>query len=244
MSIAGLNTATPGANDSAGLGDDQIRDLKSAIKACFGGVAGPVKAGTAGSLATDVQLTALFDRITTLEALLIGESAAVFIPGHIMLWYGSTASIPLGWKLCDGTVYGSLATPDLTDRYVYGAGGALSPNASGGSVNATTVAGGNHNHGGATDDHTLTIGELPSGLPGALRIPMSTGSEGLHHFEDNACAGAGDVPSSGSATANVSGSGFNSEGHGHAIDASGTHTHTILIVPPYYALCYIMYVGE
>jgi len=33
--------------------------------------------------------------------------------GIIVLWYGSIASIPLGWLLCDG----NNGTPDLRDRF-------------------------------------------------------------------------------------------------------------------------------
>jgi len=41
----------------------------------------------------------------------------VFPTGIICLWYGSVASIPTGWYLCDG----SNSTPDLRDTFVVGA---------------------------------------------------------------------------------------------------------------------------
>lgn len=41
-----------------------------------------------------------------------------FPVGAIVLWHGSAASIPDGWKLCDG----QNGTPDLRDRFVVGAG--------------------------------------------------------------------------------------------------------------------------
>jgi hypothetical protein len=40
-----------------------------------------------------------------------------FVTGMIMLWSGSSASIPSGWLLCDG----SNSTPDLRNRFVVGA---------------------------------------------------------------------------------------------------------------------------
>jgi hypothetical protein len=43
------------------------------------------------------------------------------------MWSGSTANIPAGWSLCDGTN----GTPDLVDRFVVAAGGSYSPGASG-----------------------------------------------------------------------------------------------------------------
>lgn len=44
---------------------------------------------------------------------------AVLPLGTIVLWYGSTSSIPSGWTLCDG----NNSTPNLMDRVVIGAGG-------------------------------------------------------------------------------------------------------------------------
>jgi hypothetical protein len=38
-------------------------------------------------------------------------------PGVIVMWSGSFASIPAGWKLCDG----SSGTPDLRNRFIVGA---------------------------------------------------------------------------------------------------------------------------
>jgi len=71
------------------------------------------------------------------------------ISGAIILWSGSIVNIPAGYALCDGTN----GTPDLTDKFVYGAGGALAPGASGGSAV--------HNHDFTTDghDHSLNDGD-------------------------------------------------------------------------------------
>ncbi len=41
--------------------------------------------------------------------------------GMIKIWSGAAASIPHGWKLCDGSTYGSFATPDLRGKFVLGA---------------------------------------------------------------------------------------------------------------------------
>ena len=61
--------------------------------------------------------------------------------GSIVIWSGSEASIPSGWSLCDGTN----GTPDLTDKFVVGAGDTYAVNATGGSAT-----------------HTLTISEMPA----------------------------------------------------------------------------------
>lgn len=55
------------------------------------------------------------------------------MPGMIMLWNGSVATIPSGWHLCDGTV----GTPDLRNKFIIAAGGTYSPGAAGGSSSHT-----------------------------------------------------------------------------------------------------------
>lgn len=68
--------------------------------------------------------------------------------GGIMLWFGSVASIPSGWLLCDGTN----GTPDLRGVFLIGAGGAYTVGATGGasSVTLTTNEMPAHSHGGFT----------------------------------------------------------------------------------------------
>ena len=71
---------------------------------------------------------------------------AAVTPGVIVIWSGAIIDIPTGWVLCDG----NNGTPDLVERFVVGAGGAYSPNDSGGDST--------HNHTFTTDGHTHTIG--------------------------------------------------------------------------------------
>lgn len=66
--------------------------------------------------------------------------------GVIAIWSGSIATIPVGWILCDGTA----GTPDLRDKFVQGAGGALNPDDTGG---AST-----HLHAFVSDTHTHLFG--------------------------------------------------------------------------------------
>lgn len=70
--------------------------------------------------------------------------------GVIAIWNGSIATIPSGWALCDG----SLGTPDLRDRFLQGAGGALAPDDVGGTAT--------HDHDFTSDlhNHTLLAGAV------------------------------------------------------------------------------------
>lgn len=83
--------------------------------------------------------------------------------GVIALWNGSIATIPAGWALCDGT----LGTPDLRDRFLQGAGGALSPGDTGGSIL--------HNHDFTSDLHNHVI---PAGtdIVGGANLSSTTTS--------------------------------------------------------------------
>lgn len=61
---------------------------------------------------------------TTADAVVSSD----FPSGGIIMWSGSVGSIPSGWAVCDGTN----GTPNLTDRFIIGAGGRASPGSSGG----------------------------------------------------------------------------------------------------------------
>jgi microcystin-dependent protein len=64
-----------------------------------------------------------------------GSQASGIIPvGGIIMWSGSTASIPTGWALCNG----ANGTPNLLDRFIVGAGSGYGVGATGG-VNSVTL---------------------------------------------------------------------------------------------------------
>jgi len=81
-----------------------------------------------------------------------------FIAGMIILWSGSSATIPSGWLLCDG----SSSTPDLRNRFVVGATSTYAVGATGGSADAIVVS---HTHTATVTDpgHFHTAAILGSG---------------------------------------------------------------------------------
>jgi hypothetical protein len=81
-----------------------------------------------------------------------------FVAGMIMLWSGSSASIPSGWLLCDG----SSSTPDLRNRFVVGATSTYAVGATGGSADAIVVS---HTHTATVTDpgHLHTAGVYQQG---------------------------------------------------------------------------------
>ena len=146
-----------------------------------------------------------------------------FVAGMIMLWSGSSATIPSGWLLCDG----SNSTPDLRNRFVVGATSTYAVGATGGSTDAIVVS------------HTHTATVATTSLTGTITNQYVSG---------NSYGGTTGVFSQ----SNYDVDGDGGEGRpGRTINFDGSHTHTATIstegssgtnanLPPYYALCYIM----
>ena len=160
-----------------------------------------------------------------------GGGGGITPVGGIILWSGSTGSIPSGWALCNG----SNGTPNLQNKFVVGAGNTYAVNAEGGSANAVVVAhehssyssyDGSHGHGVTDPGHNHDYDrwynqEVKHGDATNRRAPrtVNTGQD------------------TGNRTTGIS------------IDSGGSHRHAISNdgvdgtnknLPPYYALAYIM----
>ena len=137
-------------------------------------------------------------------------SAPAVPSGCILLWSGSTGSVPSGWYLCDGTN----GTPDLRNSFIVGAGNTYAVGATGGSADAIVVS------------HTHTATSTDSGHTHSYRTPGNLNAGGT--------SGAGGVNADSTTfttqtgTANIT----------TTIASAGT-SGTNANLPPYYALAYI-----
>jgi hypothetical protein len=146
-------------------------------------------------------------------------SAPAVPTGGIILWSGSTGSIPATWYLCDGTN----GTPDLRNSFIVGAGSTYAVNATGGTADAIVVSHTHtatsvvtdpshaHNAYGHSDNYAIPGGGQQSivsyNSPPAQTTPTASAVTGITVATTNANAGV-----------------------------SGTNAN----LPPYYALAYIM----
>jgi microcystin-dependent protein len=136
-------------------------------------------------------------------------SATAAIPvGGIILWSGSVATIPAGWLLCNG----AYSTPDLTNRFIIGAGNTYNPAAAGGSADAIVPS---HTHSIVDNGHSHTYS-----TPNAYLQPQANGQNQQNPLYINSSTTGTSVTNISIVTAGVSPIGTN--------------------LPPYYALCYII----
>ena len=103
--------------------------------------------------------------------------------GGIIMWSGAIAAIPSGWALCNGQTANGQVTPNLTDRFIMGAGGTYPVANTGGasSVTLTPAQMPSHVHsfndGYFMDAITPVVGQALTGFTaytGAYVTPGST----------------------------------------------------------------------
>ena len=130
--------------------------------------------------------------------------------GCILIWSGSTGSIPSGFLLCDGTN----GTPDLRNSFIVGAGNSYTVGQTGGSADAIVVS----------HTHTATV----------------TDAGHTHPYTGPITSNAGSATGSGGVTADMSTRTTSSAVTGISVANSTTGVSgTNANLPPYYALAYI-----
>ena len=230
---AANNTDVDGVNLAEGCPpsgiNNAIREVMAHLKDWQSGVSGDglATSGTitsSGTLAVTGNLTLDGASGTSGQYLASAGSGATptwatlttFVSGMIMLWSGSTGTIPSGWALCDGTS----GTPDLRDRFVVGAGSTYAVDATGGSADAINVS---HTHTLTDSGHTHGAGSYQINTGGDAAQSSTNGAV----FRSTITTSTSVTGTSASATTGIS---IASAG------SSGTNAN----LPPYYALAYIM----
>jgi len=153
----------------------------------------------------------------------------------ITLWYGSAASVPPGWVLCDG----ANGTPDLSAVFVLGAGPVHPFGTTGGSPDAVVIA---HNH------------QSKTGIQSTTHSHSGTTDVAASHVHGGVITDAytrGDADNE-TLASTVSGRTADAGEHSHSFITSEDtpdHTHGISTdgvdgagknMPPYYVMCFIM----
>lgn len=187
--------------------------------------------------------------------------------GGIIMWSGAGVTLPSNWKLCDGTSYNGITTPDLRGRFVLssGSGSGLTARTTGGTGGAETVTlteaqMPQHNHGVAgtytsndnEGDHSHSISD-PQHSHGHISKGPGNQASGMNEWN-----GVGNMLSSNIPTLKEStGITINNNPYPYPSNSYGTrHKHTVTIgesskgsnnahenMPPFYVLAFIMRVS-
>ena len=149
-----------------------------------------------------------------------------FVSGMILLWSGSTGSIPSGFVLCNG----SNSTPDLRDRFVVGAGNSYAVGNTGGNNTATDTV-------NISGSDTVNVSVSGSGTTG--NEFGNFGSTNLYGYNGTGVQYRNMTNFYWGTTTHAHG--FNFSGSGSdTVNISGSDTVSVDTRSPYYALCYIM----
>ena len=135
--------------------------------------------------------------------------------GIIVMWNGTKSTVPAGWAMCDGTNN----TPDLRDKFIVGSGKLYSTSDTGGYT---------------TTSFTLATNNIPPHHHNySYYDVISVNQNFASNFASSRDSGllGGLQPPIPTTTCDV-GTGNNC--------GPGTDPVTVPILPPYYALCYIM----
>lgn len=160
------------------------------------------------------QLTSVAYAVKALEVVNPPDIPDSMPSGIIVMWSGSSDSIPQGWALCDG----KNGTPNLTDRFLIGAGNTYNVGTTGGSTTKNL----SHKHTGPKHRHYCDwiIGPYKDAKDYDDTVEdgdedTPAGSDHQHKVQlYTDYSGTGDTSSAGSSTQDI--------------------------MPPYYALCFIM----
>lgn len=208
------------------------------------------------------QINNLAPGVANSDALTVAQLKDYEPIGTIKLWSGTPANIYSAfgpnWVLCNG----QNGTPNLQDKFVVGAGNAYASGATGGATSYTLSVANmpvhshgindpGHNHGVNDPGHNHGVndpghahGYPPGGWGQAGQDNGGiTGTSGANQYGSRASQ---NTYSSGTGIwLNASGTGIwlNGSGTGISVQNAGSGT-ALTIIPPYYALCYVMKIAN
>ena len=178
-------------------------------------------------------LTSTGSQVNWVDATSVGAVPA----GIIVMWSGATNAIPSGWYLCNG----ANGTPDLRDRFVIGAGSGYGVGATGGEssklLGTANLPSHTHQRGTLAVTNRSLTGDITK-ISECYNV--AGGATGVFSKKNT-----GNSPVTGSASNSpTAGVDFNAT-HNHPMsgstgDQGGAMGQSFSILPPYYALCYIM----
>lgn len=216
-----LEAANPAGSDQLAQGDDHLRMIKAVLKSTFPNIQGPV--------------TKTEDELNS-----TGFSMPI---GVITAWYGNSGSVPAGWAICNGQIVartdgeGDIATPDLRDRTVVGAGVLAAQGTAVGavlsSVNTGTAGAHTHTISGGEHTHIVNVSDTQTGGSITTTQDPVDGSGGF-----NTITGVTFSPGPAhrhTATAEAA-------PHSHTVSEQGAHAHSVSVstVQPSMGLHWIM----
>ena len=169
-----------------------------------------------------------------------------FSTGMIIMWNGTPSNIPTGWALCNG----ANGTPNLTDKFIVGAGNTYPVGGTGGTKDATLVS----------HSHTITSSSANDGNHSHSISGSADGAGGHSHTYDQrgtmtaqVSGYSGSIGGSSTTSKTTSSIGNHTHSLSGSTNSTGNHKHTITStcssngssatnknLPPYFALCYIM----
>ena len=130
-----LSTVSNEINRIYNMDVEAIRNLGAISKSLLTGTNyHSTTVGTAGTLTIPADNTTLLGNANITGTLSVNGSI-LLPPGIIMAWYQATA--PAGWGVCDGTLYGTIQSPDLRGRFIFGSATGFPLGRIGGEVTVT-----------------------------------------------------------------------------------------------------------